>query len=197
MVRSSTYEPVKLGLIVVMLMVPAAAAHEWYPSECCHNPDCAPRARRIPTRRFPAGHLQGWHHRCPSVVPATGECGTDKRSTDMRVRWAIGRCPSPLPPYPVMVFGVGDPFPRPAPRHPGVLWSCDAGAARGDGIVLGFERRVCWRVCLSTRALRRLCDQARTSSPAIASAPAERSSRATLGAGCCRAQDSVSGVATL
>ena len=40
-----TSEAARLGVIAVMLMIPAATAHEWYPRECCGKMDCAPVER--------------------------------------------------------------------------------------------------------------------------------------------------------
>src|SRR5215813_258087 len=64
----SRYEPVKLGLIGLILMVPAAAAHEWYPRECCHNLDCAPVER---AELLPDGSLRLTSRVGTTVVPAS------------------------------------------------------------------------------------------------------------------------------
>ena len=44
-----TSEAARLGIIAVLvLMIPAATAHEWYPRECCGKMDCAPVERVEP-----------------------------------------------------------------------------------------------------------------------------------------------------
>ncbi len=37
--------PACLGLFAAIVMIQAAAAHDWYPRECCHDVDCAPVER--------------------------------------------------------------------------------------------------------------------------------------------------------
>jgi len=68
MVCTSNYQPVKLGLIAVMLMVSAAPAHEWYPRECCQDLDCAPVERAEP---LPDGSLRVTSKVGTTIVPAS------------------------------------------------------------------------------------------------------------------------------
>jgi hypothetical protein len=45
MTSSCTSRAIRLGLIGMMATIPAAAAHDWYPPECCGEMDCAPVER--------------------------------------------------------------------------------------------------------------------------------------------------------
>jgi hypothetical protein len=59
---------VKFGLVAVTLMIPAAAAHEWYPRECCGEMDCAPVERVEP---LPDGSQRLTSRVGNTVVPAS------------------------------------------------------------------------------------------------------------------------------
>jgi hypothetical protein len=50
MARRRTVRSPRLGLVALLLLIPAAAAHDWYPRECCHDVDCAPveKAETLP-----------------------------------------------------------------------------------------------------------------------------------------------------
>jgi hypothetical protein len=41
---------IRLAPLAVVLTIPAAVAHDWYPRLCCHDNDCAPveRAEALP-----------------------------------------------------------------------------------------------------------------------------------------------------
>ena len=57
---------VTTALIAGTLMVSGAAAHDWYPRECCHNIDCAPVERIEP---LPDGSLRVTSRVGTTVVP--------------------------------------------------------------------------------------------------------------------------------
>jgi hypothetical protein len=45
MARNRMNASMGFGFVAAMLLVSAAAAHDWYPRECCHDVDCAPVER--------------------------------------------------------------------------------------------------------------------------------------------------------
>ena len=45
MARNRMNASMGFGFVAAMLQVSAAAAHDWYPRECCHDVDCAPVER--------------------------------------------------------------------------------------------------------------------------------------------------------
>ena len=55
-------------LTAATLMVSSAAAHDWYPRECCHNIDCAPVERVEP---LPDGSLRVTSRVGTTVVPTS------------------------------------------------------------------------------------------------------------------------------
>jgi hypothetical protein len=56
-----------VGVIAMMLMMQAAAAHDWYPRECCSGIDCAPVER---FEALPDGSLRLTSRVGTTIVPA-------------------------------------------------------------------------------------------------------------------------------
>lgn len=68
MACSDTIRPLRLGLVAVTLMIPAAVAHDWYPPECCHDLDCAPVER---VESLSDGSLRVTSRIGTTVIPAS------------------------------------------------------------------------------------------------------------------------------
>jgi len=62
-------------LLAILLAATPAAAHDWYPLECCHNMDCAPvdKVEMVPTPTVTEG---GGVSPGPSVMVVTTKHGT-------------------------------------------------------------------------------------------------------------------------
>jgi hypothetical protein len=60
----------KTWLLAFLLAATPAAAHDWYPMECCHEQDCAPvdRAEMVPT---PTSDGKGAANSPPSMIVTT------------------------------------------------------------------------------------------------------------------------------
>lgn len=65
-------------LLAFLLAATPAAAHDWYPLECCHNQDCAPVERTEFVPANPAASLPGTsaHANVPQTMIVTTKYGT-------------------------------------------------------------------------------------------------------------------------
>ena len=65
----------KTWLLVFLLAATPAAAHDWYPMECCHEQDCAPvdRAEMVPTPTSDGKSIAG---NSPPAMIVTTKHGT-------------------------------------------------------------------------------------------------------------------------
>ena len=57
-----------VGVMAMMLMIQAAAAHDWYPRECCSGIDCAPVER---LEALPDSSLRLTSRIGTTIVPAS------------------------------------------------------------------------------------------------------------------------------
>jgi hypothetical protein len=68
MARSRTNGPIKVAAIAIIAMSSLATAHEWHPTECCSNMDCAPVER---VEIMPDGFQRLTSRVGTTVVPAS------------------------------------------------------------------------------------------------------------------------------